>query len=213
MPTTRQIITDVVSLVKGYNRDGTRGVLPVLDKIHRIMRSGDYDTNVYIDPATGFPPYLTTVSGQRQYVLGSTIRKTKYVMVANTDEGYDNYSLYPTIVFDGTTYYEALVTTYPRTRSQNARVIFRDDPGDTTQKFYHAYYLEPASIVSENIQLQVEEQYHDIVIEGCVAWIRRIEYGNSDEWNDWRFNKMPATYWSEQNNQPAIDDLIPLRWG
>lgn len=210
MPSTKWIITRVVSFTK-WNRDGDRGVLPILDEIHRYMRSHDSETNIYINPATGFPPYLTTTAGTYQYSMASTVRKIGRVFTRQTEDGYDDVSQYRYLAYLGEQYYEVPVTTRPRTRSTDAYLIFRDDPGNTTERYFYERYDEPTSIDGESINLDVEDKYHDLVVDGCVARIREYEYGDSAPYLAWR-ERVALDYWGEQNNNYYNEGLVIKRY-
>lgn len=210
MPTTKWVVTRVVSLTK-WNRDGDRGVLPILDEIHRYMRSHDCETNLYIDPSTGFPPYLTTTAGTYQYSMEDTVRKIGRVFTAQTENGYDDVSQYRYLAYLGEQYYEVPVTTRPRTRGTNAYLVFRDDPGTSTSKYFYERYDEPATISSESVNLEVEEQFHDLVVDGCVARIREYEYGDNAPYMQWR-DRVAVDYWGTQNENYYHTGLMQKRF-
>ena len=218
MPSTREISRQILQQAHGWQVDGARGVLPYINEIHRYMVAHDSETNVYIDPATGLPPYLTTVDGTRQYTMADNVRKIASVFFDESvpmDYGdavnYDNYGNY--LWIKGTRYREVKAGSRPKNRSSNATITFQFNPGTTTDIYFTKYYIVPTEITSVSIDLDIPDEYHDLVVDGVVARIRAVQYGNNDTYLMWRNERVPNEYWLETNENPNKDDLIPLRWG
>ena len=216
MPSSRVLITRAMNAARGWNRDGARGILPILDEVNRYMISRDAEVNIAINATTGQPPYLETTSGTRQYTLGGAVRKVASVYQLREEEGYtdtgfDDVNVYPYATWRGLEYYEIPITTRHRKRNSNAIVYFRDNPGTTTTRYFLKYYIEPTEIASENIDLDVTENYHHLVLDGILARIRQIEYGELDQWQTWR-ERVALEYLDELNETPYRDTLTPIRY-
>ncbi len=216
MPSTRVLVTRAMNIARGWNRDGARGILPILDEVNNYMMSKDAEVNVVINSSTGQPPYLATTSGTRQYSMVDSCRKVASVYQLRaednyTDTGFDDTGLFPYATWRGKEYFEIPVTTRPKTRSTNALVIFRENPGTTTTRYFLKYYIEPTEITSESVELDVVEKYHHLVLDGVLARVRQIEYGEQDQWQMWR-DRVSIEYWDEMNENPYVDNLTPIRY-
>jgi hypothetical protein len=216
MPSTRVLITRAMTFARGWNRDGTKGILPVLDEINRYMMSKDAEVNIAINSATGQPPYLATTSGTRQYTMADTVRKVASVYQLRAEEnysdtGFDDISLFPYATWQGKEYYEIPITTRPKTRNSNALVYFRENPGTTTNRYFLKSYTDVTEISSENIDIDVPEKFHDLVLDGVLARIRQTEYGELDQWQTWR-DRVAMEYWDEMNENPYRNTLTPIRY-
>lgn len=108
-----------------WSKQGPRGTLPIIDAVNREMKSGNVQSNEYIDPTTGFPPLLTTVSGTYQYDLPDNCKQLESVFFEGNGSSYERYG---STFFRGVSYIEVPVTARRRTNSSNATVTFADDP-------------------------------------------------------------------------------------
>jgi len=177
----------------------------------------DCENNVYYDPATGLPPVFATTAGTYQYTLPDDCRKLASVFIAETNRQYesnltiDAYGDY--FYLQGTRYQEVRASSRPKTPNSNAVLTFSFDPGTTTQQYYRKYYLVARDISSSEIELDVPDTYHDLVVDGLIARVRQIQYGENDQYLLWRNERVPKEYWQEMNENPTQDGLMPLRWG
>lgn len=197
MPSTSQILTNVEQRCHGWYRNGTRGILPVLNEIHRYMKAHDCENNEVITAATGLCPILATTAGTYQYNLPSDCRRLYQALILADQLGYDEYGHYEEYSWRGRSWYIVPVAGRPRTRNASPSLTFRSDPGTTTSKYYTRYYVIPREILSPAIQLDVQEEFHTLVEDGVVARIRMSQYGESDPWDMWR-NRVMEEYWYEE---------------
>lgn len=216
MPSTRVLVTRSMNVARGWNRDGAKGILPILDEINRYMMSKDAGVNVIINSSTGLPPYLATTSGTRQYTMVDSCRKVASVYQLRAEEGYsdtgyDDAGLFPYATWGGKEYFEIPVTTRPKTRNSNALVIFRENPGTTTTRYFLKYYNEVREISSESVDIDVPEKFHDLVLDGVLARIRQVDYGELGQWQTWR-DRVAMEYWDEANENPYRNTLTPIRY-
>jgi hypothetical protein len=217
VPSTGAILTRITELCHGWNRTGTHGALPYLNEIHRYMVSHDAETNVVLNNATGLPPYLATTLGTYSYACPDNCRKVASVFVAINVQGYEyempSDAYRNRFLWRGIEYREVGVTTRPQTRNGNATVHFGFNPGTTTTQYFLKYYIIPTEILSINTNLDIPDQYHDLVIDGVVARIRQVEYGDAEPYLNWKKVRVGEEYWQEANENPVEDGLVPLRWG
>lgn len=226
MPSTKQLVTEIQSLAHGWNRDGERGILPILNEIVRYMVDHDSNNNIVVDATTGLPPLLSTVEDTYQYTMPNDCRKVIAIIYdplyrdrAQDRDGYNRGRVYQEFGqvrgfywFSGVKYKVARGTHRPRTRLSNATFTFYDNPETTDEKYLSVYYREHTNILQETTQIPIEEQYHDLVVRGTVARIRARQYGDLADWLDWKQTAVPNEYWMESNEKPAGSSLIPLKW-
>jgi len=212
LPSTSAIVTRVQELCHGWNRTGSRGVLPILDEIHRYMVGHDSESNVVMNSANGLYPFLVTTDGTYQYDAPDDCRKVAMVLVTSSGRGYDEWKSYEKTTYQGKEYWRVPVTSRPKTRNASAQVIFRTNPGDTTETYYLKYYKDPTEISSASINLDIPEEYHDLVVDGVVARIRQMEYGDSQVYLIWRGERVPMEYWQETNDNADTSSVMPLRY-
>jgi len=204
MYTTSQIAELVSMQASEWSKQGPRGTLPIIDAVNREMKSGNVQSNEYIDPTTGFPPLLTTVSGTYQYDLPDNCRQLESVFFEGNGSSYERYG---STFFRGVSYIEVPVTARRRTNSSNATVTFADDPGDTSSKYYTKYWIEPTSITSLNVQHDIEPAYELLLIDGCVSRIQYLQYGEIAPWLQW-IERMRLEYWGDMNHNPSNQSSI-----
>ena len=175
------------------------------------MVAHDSEVNVVMSSTNGRYPFLVTNDTVYQYDAPDDCRKVGAVLALASSRGYDEWTAYEKITYQGYQYYKVPVTSRPKTRNSNATVTFRTNPGDTTEVYYLKYYKSPTTISSTAINLDIPDEYHDIVIDGAIARIRQIEYGDSQMYLIWRNERVPAEYWDEANDNANNDNMIPLR--
>ena len=175
------------------------------------MIENDCDNNVILDSSTGRPPYLVTTDGTRQYSLGDDYRKVAMVFMETQDVDYTEERNYRRAEWLGVEVLEIDVQTRPRTRTTAPQIYFPFDPGDTTEKYLVKAYRNATNISSASIDLDVEDRWHDLVIQGALSWIRQEQYGIGD-WKEWRYVLMPNEYWDEKNANPTLQTMMTRRY-
>ena len=212
MPSTSAIVSRIQELAHGWNRTGTRGILPLLDDVNRYMVGHDSETNVPLSSSTGLFPYLVTTAGTFEYDAPSDCRKVAKVLVlSSASRGYDKWSSYERVTYQGTQFLAVPVRTRPKNRNDDAKIYFRSDPGSTTETYYLKYYKSPTAISSVNVNLDVPDEYHDLVIDGVIARIRQIEYGEQQQYLIWRNERVSNEYWQETNDNADTTSMMNLR--
>lgn len=96
----------------------------------------------------------------------------------------------------------------PRREIEPARVVFFDNPGATTTKFYLQIHLRPIELTSENISFSLDvDNWYDVLIDGVVGLHEQATNGNSESYQ--RFLKDGCRkFWANENNG---DQGAPLR--
>jgi len=214
MPTTSQLIERIKMQAPNWSTLGTRGVLSVISEVNGKMMNYDIDHAYYIDPATGFPPYLTTTATILKYDCPSNCRKVADVLVdaSRFGQGYDDYGAYKQKVFQDKVFWSIPVTARRRVNDNAlASVTFRSDPDTTTDKFYLLYFKQATAITGPNIQVDVPEEFHDLLLDGCVARIVPLQYGDENPWLSW-IERLKTEFWSEINYNPPQVHRIARRF-
>lgn len=229
MPSTRSLLQQLEFDAAGWQIDGVRGLRWILNECHRYMMCGDAWQHIYVDPSTGQPLTITTTdsdtSGTRQYTAPDDCRRIYDVCIdaqSNLASSvYSNYynslrTTYPphqyTFIFGGHQYIRIYVTTFDTLRYANCRYIFPFNPGNTTDTFYLFYYVRPTEILSDSIELDLAEQYHDILADGVLARIGKKSYGDTNAWEYWKKEIVPNQYWRINNDAFQIKtNYVPQR--
>lgn len=211
MPSTQNLLLELHTETQ-WPIEGTRGLRSILNEVNRFMATGDYEQNVYLNPATGRPPLLTTNVGQLIYTMPSNCRKVYRVGI---DISGNNSSLFAytnyynkkpyakqehDFFFQNYQYTEVPIRSTETTRNADATITFDYYPGYTTDTYYLFYFIKPREISSANIQLDIPEQFHDIVVDGVLARIGKKEYGDANNWEYWKKQIVPKQYWSKMNS-------------
>lgn len=180
MSTTREIVNRLVQKHKGWNADGPRGVLPLLNVAHEILTSSRGEQSVFLDETNGRLPYFNTTEGDRDYTF-STIREVKYILVevgvsgsvietiSGTDYGMRASTKQPIdyLHFGGIDYMRVrYVRSWPATPGgANARISFLVDPGTTSDVYQYLGYRLPTYLSSLDVQHDVPPPYDSIYLE------------------------------------------------
>jgi len=179
MPSTSYNVTMIESAVKNYSRPQ---ILDVLDEVQKIVLGTNLMQFAALNPATGMPPYLATIAGQRQYNCPDNCRETAAIFVETPQNEYSpspNRALYTQYTFDTPGYWKAPVRSTNRLLDTLATVTFIDDPGTTTDQFFHYYFITTVSLTSEDIQLVVPEEVHYLLRKGVIALLSSENYGET----------------------------------
>ena len=191
---------------------GPRGLLSLFNAAHRYMQSGDCEQFIYIDPATGKPPLITTVDSTYTYSAPTDCRKIFAVCIdgINSTGGYWYYNFYniqknyttnlEKLVFRNYWYYKIPLQTYSRNLNSVAQYKFPYNPGSTTNTIYYLfYYLLPREILSDSIDPDVPEQYHDLLMDGVLARVGKKTYGDMNPYDAWK-QEVKVKYWKEMSS-------------
>ena len=180
MPTTSSNVTEIVNAVSNYSR------LQVLDKLNELQlivyATGAIQTEV-IDPDTGMPPYLETTAGQKHYNLGADVRQTIAIFTKYARRGYSPHrdtntrSVYDSYLYRSVTYWKMAVRSQDALQDAVANLTFVNDPGTTTERYYHRYVKKVTPLTSEDIQMDLPEHVHWIMREGVISLLSKENYG------------------------------------
>jgi hypothetical protein len=167
--------------------EGRPAILDALSEIQTIIYGSDCAQTQKIDPLTGHPPLLVTVSGQLQYDVPSDCRRTAAVLFRPPRRGeviwpacrHFNSDL-PPISFLGRRYPAVRVSTRDTLPGAAGTITFTHDPGDTTDRYYHLYYIKPTPLTDETTDsLTLPDEVHYLLRQAVIAMFTSDEYGQS----------------------------------
>ena len=159
--TTEELCDAMVQQYNGWNYDGDHGVLRHLNTANTILASQDINLMLVLDDTTGTLPLLSTTSGTFAYNMATTVRKVSDVLVSLDDAVLNDYttsvkrSYRNSIVIGGLMFARWPFVMKPqeyRSSSVPAKVVFSENPGTTTDRFYLYEFKRPTQILSLNIQ-------------------------------------------------------------
>jgi hypothetical protein len=158
----------------------------------------ELDQFVYIDPATGRPPYITTTKGQYVYNAPDNCRKTWMVAVdLITDYDYWRYYSSTTMLrtaasqeqdWCGKTYIKLpYITQRDRLDASNtpAQVIFGGahnsliNSVSSLNKLYHFYWIKANPIETLDDEMQIPDNLHYEIRRAISAYMSTEDYGQS----------------------------------
>lgn len=186
MPTTLYNVNRILDRCPNYQ---VQDIVDLLNEIQTVVYSQDVEQFYYLDPSTGFPPFVVTTQGQYQYDCPANCRRTAIVFSANLPTTYSRtrpVGPRREYYFRNRGYFSIPVSQYDAIpdSGQVARIIFRDDPGDSTDKYYHLYWLLPNTISDLGDQLDIPPHLHYRIRSGVIAMLSSEQYGNSNYQED-----------------------------
>ena len=157
-------------------------LLDLVSQVHQLLWQDKHVQNVKLT-ASGALPYLVTHAGQSVYDLDSDIWLPNKVLKArlNTTD-YGRTAPVDEFEFQDENYIEVSARCYPARPGTAAQVIFASDPGETTTRYFLYAWSKAGSILSENTQLKIPEEYHlTILIPAVLKMADGLEYGRYDD--------------------------------
>jgi hypothetical protein len=195
------------------------------------------------DSNEGFPPYLKTVTGTQKYAvttanLSTTLQKSlggvnydircrKVIRIFLDVTESENF-VYRWI---GEPYVHSYMNPYSvrstrrvqvadmpfdtilPTETEALQVVFKEDPGTTTDKFFIEFTWEPPRLTSESIPLIVPAQYHQAIIEYCIGQVQMFANGKYNEFQNrfeayWKPKFKADTSYFRGSNNLQVEPLI-----
>lgn len=184
--------TSVVNEILLRNPDWTdTQVLDIVNNLTKFFCKRELDSNVYIDPATGNLPYLTTTAGTYTYSIsipGVSLWSVKEIVVdpgSSLPNFYPQYSAYNDRNARVTTIIGKRYQTIPCKKNNDSdpsglSVTFSDDPGTTTTVFRVAAFESPAEVLSLSVNIPLDDRYrYTVMIPAVQAMIDALDNGRT----------------------------------
>lgn len=174
----------------------------LIDDVQLIMLSKPLEANRSIDTSTGLDHVLTTTTGVYEYEIsianGFTDDALFIESVYSTSDPEPAYNYDENRVESGEDVYSI-----PATRSNLARIIFKDDP--LGNDFYIRCYKKPTSVSMQYTALTIPEWWHVKGVRvGVLGLIGEVEHGLSKYWDRFEKEVLPQ-FWNEMNR--TIDTI------
>jgi hypothetical protein len=180
MPSTTQLVDIMEMSAPGWNREGEKGLIEILDSAQNILSLQESaQTQAY--RSDGELPYIATTKGTYSYTLNQAttglsvdIWRVASVLVTGPfssqllDALQFDYDLKPNIqqpiektMYNGEEYFQFhQVTVKDAKRGSYPILKFTINPNTTTNDFKLLCYEKPTSITSEAIQPTIPENFH-----------------------------------------------------
>ena len=178
MPSTTYNIDRILKKVSDESRETIR---EVLDEIQLIVYSQDCLQTMKLT-STGMPPFIATQQGVYEYECPADCRKTASIFTLSPPKGYNRQRPVgprKEYYFRNKGYYLLSAEGRDATLENAAKLYFHEDPGTTTEQYYHAYYIKPTRITDESIELTLPEEVHYLLRNAVVAMFTTEQYGQS----------------------------------
>jgi hypothetical protein len=185
---TQENCEELVTRFNGWNLDGDHGVLKYYNQAHNILMSQECSQNLVLDESTGNIPILTTVAGYFAYNAAADVWRVTDVLVSADDKYLVDYESEirkkrrNEVVIAGMRFWPfPFVRQKQDWRGNNspARIVFSQDPGDTTDRFYLQQYRRPTDILSLTIEGDIAPPYDvEILIPATAKLIEGVLSGN-----------------------------------
>lgn len=193
--TTEEILSILEKQFSGWVRYGDRGIITYLNIAQRTLLNIAADQLMIIDESTGKLPSFDTVDGVFAYDLASNVNFIDAVLVesgVNTllltgifqqDYGYSSRIQQrpsESINISGISYIRIpQIRSYPATESASAKVVFTENPGDTSDIYRYRGYKLPTEITSDTIPLTIQPPYDTIYLLPATAkLLEGVQSGN-----------------------------------
>jgi len=180
MPSTEYNVSRIVERITNYSR---AQVLEVLNEVQLIVYSQDVEQTLYLDPATGLPPFITTTAGVFHYDCPVNCRRTAQVFSRSLNNTYSrSRPVGPRKEYYFMSKGYHLIAVSSRDALPGgvlATIDFQEDPGDSTDKYYHLFYILPTELTSEDIQLTIPEELHYDMRRAVFAMLSTENYGEN----------------------------------
>jgi len=181
-------------------------LLAALNEAVQMIYGNGSNAAEYIDPSTGWPPFLTTVAGQFVYDLDADVRAVKAIFMdypQRQGSYYGDRWFLDTYRWNSREYSLAAVECRPKTPASNAQVIFKNDPGDTTDKYYMLYEMEHPTIDSVDVQMRIPDDQHFSVRRIVKIMLAAENYGEGYD-PEREINKISARIRNNMNKGSSI---------
>lgn len=193
MATTKQIVEWVKLAANGWNVTGSRGILPILNEVQNLILENQNAQNVVYDSSTGLFPTFDTQDGVMEYEIDSVWRITEVLIRYQDSSNYELQTWYgeyseddprlEIITWQSKKYVKIRdCRTIEKTAEEDAKIIFANDPGDTSDYFYYRGYAPSNQILSVSTQLSIPEKYHlPYVVPAVIEFIKAFQTGGWKE--------------------------------
>lgn len=181
----------MVALIRRRNpKYSPTEILEFINEINQRCVEQEIDAFLYKDPTTGMPPFLATTDSVYVYDCPSNCRKTAKIATLTSSSGYGRNRYHRSeeeFEWCGRIFYKIpgidQACAIPD-NSQLATVTFGGlyNPGTTTDKYYHFYWVKANQIEDLEDQLQIPASTHFYnFIDAVNDKISQEDYGRGED--------------------------------
>jgi len=138
---------------------------------------------IRISQATGMPPFLATTQGTRHYNCPADCRETVAIFVEVNQRTYNSRqgsSIATEYIHASKAFKKIAIRSTHATEDTLATVTFIDDPGTTTNRYYHFYYFRPTRLLTERQEIAISPKVHRYIADGVIEMFKTENYGNTE---------------------------------
>jgi hypothetical protein len=174
---------NVDMIARRCSKETPEMILQILNEVQNIVYSQNCLQTTRIT-STGMPPTITTQRGVFEYDAPAECRVTSAIFTSSLPRIFNRQKpVGPRreYYFRNKGYYLlSAETRYPTPNDPIGKIYFQEDPGDTTDQYYHLYHIRPAQLTSIDVQLTLPDEVHYLLREAVVSMITSDEYGKSN---------------------------------
>ncbi|MBE3122200.1 MAG: hypothetical protein IMZ58_08355 [Thermoplasmata archaeon] len=178
MPTVQYNIERILERVPDQSPET---ILDVLNEIQTIVYSQNCIQTQKLD-STGLPPFLATTDLIYEYDCPADCRQTSAIFsLSRSTKRLNTRPVGPnkTYYFRNSGYALIAASSRDAYSGQVAKVSFQENPGTTTDVYYHLYYIQPTELSDVSVQLTIPEGMHWLLRKAVIAMFTTEEYGES----------------------------------
>jgi hypothetical protein len=222
---TRSVVDEIKVVAKDWDEEGAVSVCSMLNKAQNFLFSKPCALSLYKDPDTGDYPFLTTLATQKDYEIPDFSRDIDGV--ARTLRIFAVYEVF-SVAASASEYTDVLRNRSgsrfnvndivyrgkgsPALQNTRARWMFKEDPGASSDRYQYKGLIEPLQITAVSIPLMVPQDCEDVLVEGALGYIEKLEYGKSDRLTVFQ-NQLANDFWTKQGSYADDEhvDQVPIR--
>lgn len=158
-------------------------ILQILNEVQNIVYSQNCLQTTRLT-STGMPPFINTQQGVYEYDAPADCRVTNAIFTASTPKVFNRQRpVGPRREYyfrNKGFYLLSAETRYQTPQEPVSKIYFQEDPGTTTNQYYHLYHIKPVELTSIDVPLTLPDEVHYLLREAVISMITSDEYGKSN---------------------------------
>lgn len=158
-------------------------ILQILNEVQNIVYSQNCLQTTRLT-STGMPPFINTQQGVYEYDAPADCRVTSAIFTASTPKVFNRQRpVGPRREYyfrNKGFYLLSAETRYQTPQEPVCKIYFQEDPGTTTNQYYHLYHIKPVELKSMDVPLTLPDEVHYLLREAVISMITSDEYGKSN---------------------------------
>lgn len=194
MPTTEY---NVDMIARRCSKETPEMILQILDEIQMIVYSQNCLQTLRLT-STGMPPFISTQQGVYEYTCPAECRSTSAIFTASTPRTFNRQRP----VGPRREYYfrnKGYYLLSAESRDAEGKIYFQEDPGTTTNQYYHLYHIKAIPLTNIDVQLTLPDEVHYLLRDAVISMITSDEYGKSN-FDEAIFEKVARKIRNKLNN-------------